>query len=116
MVYLRTFTIIYHKFMVNLGKYTIHGSVMGNNLTYRGSMSLQLYLVFRGPPCIHLEQDSEVYLSIGIIPKNPDTSKVAILMTYALLAIQVQTLPLEGPWGFLGPLIWKELIVSVWIT
>ena len=92
------FTYIYHKFEPNVGKYTYHMDPMGNNLTYRGSMSLQLYLVFRGSPCIHLEQDSEVYLSIVIIPKNPDASKVAILMTYALLAIQVQTLPLEGNW------------------
>ena len=33
-----------------------------------------------------------------IHPKNPDPSKVAILRTHTP---QVQTLPLEGPWGFL---------------
>ena len=34
-------------------------------------------------------------------PKYPDPSKVPILRTRTP-AIQVQTLPLEGPWGSLG--------------
>ena len=48
-----------------------------------------------------------------VIPKNPDPSKVAILRTNTPLRHTGSfTLPLEGPWGFLGLLVFQGFLMG----